>query len=384
MLFLVQTSPLKRLKPVTGFFLRGLLAACLMFYLAGAYAGEAEAKGYFEKGFKAGFRTIGHQSPDYGSMQISVWYPTMRGERDDTAKIGEWEIRAIKNARPATGPFPIIMISHDMVSHSLAHHDLASFLAENGFVVIAVSHAGDNVTEAGAVFRAALLYYRPRQMLDALARVVEDPTVGPALDREDIGLLGVGAGAVTVLQLAGVDINDKAYAGYCEKDRRDDLFCTDWARVRLAVLEQEAGAIRAKHGPKSFAPEMGNLRAIGMLTPGGLFLMNQADMARVSKPVGVFFAGRDDVYESAATGEELAEQFSKALAERVRAESWPEADHASMCAPLPERLRSELMLKDGRLRDGGRKKAAEARNEFFLTFFTAHLGEMVIFDKEEE
>jgi predicted dienelactone hydrolase len=349
---------------------------CLALALFGALALPADlaALGRARDLHQVGVRSLSVITPDKAPWGVLVWYPSSREEQAEySAGIGLWEVHAEKNVEAVHFPCPVILLSHDMVSHNLANHDLASALAERGFIVIVPTHAGDSQENAGALYTAALLYYRPRQLLEALKAVTAEPAFAGRLDLERVGILGIGAGSLTALQLCGVDIDPAAYAAYCASVERDEALCPAWAGERLRLLPVEVREIRGRHGAGAFAPAPPKVRAVGLLTPGWLPLAGKSALEALGVPLAALFAGEDGLYPGASGGL-FPPPFDGPAGEQRFYRLLPEADHYSLAAACPQALRDELAGLCGGIQGEARKNLAGQRDAFFVSFFRRYLS----------
>jgi predicted dienelactone hydrolase len=336
---------------------------CFFFFQQNAWAMGEKATEYM-----VGFSTIGLSAPGSGQDgEISVWYPSSRYPRPHyNTQIGHWNIRAEINAPPANGVFPVILVSHDMARHGLAHHDLCSALAQAGFVVIAPTHFADNSKGANAIFSAALYYHRPRQLVAALESLSKIKNLRKIINLNEVGLLGSGTGAVTVLQLVGADINPEAYAPYCAETPSDTVFCNKWAYSRLSRLPADMQAIKTRQGKNAFTPGLPNIKAVGMLAPGGFFLLNTNYISELKLPLAVVLAEQDELYKT--------EFYPLALRQAVRTHVLKGVDHYSVAASCPEEFLATLPEFCGAAPQEIQIKAALERDRFFISFFRAALG----------
>jgi predicted dienelactone hydrolase len=188
-----------------------------------------------------------------------VFFPSLSRGREIIRE--GWRLQAGEGARPLPGLYPVILFSHDAASSRFANSDAGAALAGNGFIVIAPTHAGDNQDNSDGLHTADLLLARPRQILLALETVLASPVFAPYADESRIGLLGVGFGSVTALQLAGVRPDPGRMEAYCAHAAKSpssssDPFCTPWARARIARLSAEAALLEARWGDKAFIPSL--------------------------------------------------------------------------------------------------------------------------------
>lgn len=344
--------------------------------------GQEHALALGSKGgvYSVGYRSIGQgmsNGDKIDGMSVGVWFPTDRAPKSRySTKVGNWVIKAErdKNIRPAAGLFPVILLSHDMARQKLANHDLCSALAEAGFVVIAPTHLGDNVTDSSAVYSAALLYHRPRQLFEALDMVMADPLISTMLNRERIGLLGVGTGAVTVLQSAGVDIDAEGGLGQLAHERDSGTLHYGWRISRMSQLAQDLDILRQKKGRDAFKPYKAPFRAVALLTPGWLSCMHKNEMKTLSAPLAVMFAGADELAPPPVTPEGFEELFPRPLLDSMSLRVAEGIDHYGLSAGC---IGGEQEARGGFCSSNTPAqltKAGKQRDEFFINFFKATLG----------
>ena len=201
-------------------------------------------------------RTFGVWEPGTGErLDFSVWYPGGRGG-EDAATIKEgWSVSAGKRGRIIPGLYPVVLISHDTASSRYANSDLAVSLAAGGFIVIAPAHFGDNQNDSSEIYTVELMRARPRQLLRALETVLESHDFSTYVDESRIGLLGVGFGGITVLQLAGASPDFFPVAEYCSRTEKKDAFCASWVRKKLASAAEKMNAMNQK-APSFFCPPL--------------------------------------------------------------------------------------------------------------------------------
>lgn len=186
-------------------------------------------------------------------MDIAVWYPSIRIPRD--IQLEGWALRAGQNGAVTPGKYPVILLSHTAASSRLASHDLAAALARHGFMVIAPTHPGDNMDDTGSLFHAALFADRPEHLLLALEAVEKNTALRAIMDRSRVGVLGVGSGAATALQLAGAAPDLSLLTRHCPRDAAviGDPLCSNWGKLFHPQMEAEFISIKAS-GRKSLTP----------------------------------------------------------------------------------------------------------------------------------
>lgn len=202
-------------------------------------------------------RTFGIWEPRTGErLDFSVWYPGGKGGEDLAAVKEGWVVSAARRGRIIPGLYPVVLISHDTASSRYASSDLAVMLASGGFIVIAPSHYGDNQSDNSGVYTAELLRDRPRQLLRALETVLESPDFSTYVDESRIGLLGIGFGGISVLQLAGASPDFSSIAEYCSRSEKKDAFCAPWVRGKLVAAGEKMNVMSAGTPPSVLCPPL--------------------------------------------------------------------------------------------------------------------------------
>ncbi|MDR2076713.1 MAG: hypothetical protein LBP61_07285 [Desulfovibrio sp.] len=206
--------------------------------------------------YGVGMQTFGvWENVEGGRFDFVLFFPSLSQGR--TLVREGWRLQAAEGARPLPGLYPVVLLSHDTAGSRFANSDVAEALAGSGFFVIAPTHSGDNQNNGDSLHTADLLFTRPRQILLALETVLSSPVFAPYADESRIGLLGVGFGSVTVLQLAGFRPDPSRMEASCaHAGEGHDPFCTSWARSRLAHLPAEAAALEEKWGGGAFTPPL--------------------------------------------------------------------------------------------------------------------------------
>jgi predicted dienelactone hydrolase len=161
-----------------------------------------------------------------------------------------------RRGRILPGFYPVVLLSHDTASSRYANNDLAVALAAGGCIVIAPGHTGDNQNSSDAIYSAPILRDRPRQLLRALEAVLESPDFSNFVDESRIGLVGVGFGAISVLQLAGALPDFSDIGGYCLQQSPGDAFCEPWSKARLASTALAMLRLEDQEGKETFLPPL--------------------------------------------------------------------------------------------------------------------------------
>lgn len=299
-----------------------VLMAALIFILMPAQAKSAAS-------LQAGFRTIGvwTQNPRQ-RLDLNVWYPCSR--QPQVLNYSPWVVNAAQNAKPAEGSFPLLALSHPTPGTRFSYHDLAEFLAANGFFVVAPTHAHDCMNNMDDFFTWNQLATRCREIALAIDLALADPDLRQSINPAQIGVLGFGTGASAALLLGGALPNCDLWPGYCRKAPASDPYCDSRAREKINTI---CDTFPLK---KSLADA--RIKAVGAVAPAyGMFF--NADSFRHFYPrILLVGAGRDNF--------NLPESHSEAIARILGAKAiyldLPQADAGALMSECPKSLASEL------------------------------------------
>lgn len=378
---------------------------------------ETAARGTGPKLPHPGFRSIGLWDQSIPlRMDIAVWYPSSRlpGE----LLLEGWSIYVSRNGAGTPGKYPVILLSHGTAGSRLASHDLAAALARHGFMVIAPTHPTDNMDDTGGIHHAALFADRPRQLLLALMAVEQSPVLRPLMDRGRVGVLGVGAGAATALQLAGARPDLSRLASYCPDAPTENPLCSNWAKAFHPRMQAEFAALLAKepetftpalhvtpeqrsndansnnpaqvadNGENAFfpapdlAPDPGEIHnptappletqpvlAVGLLTPRLVALFPDESLQALTAPVGILTVSDD----AAHSNENSLDRLQKLLRDRPASRELLHAGYFDVQAPCPPMFLDSFPALCGETTPGA-DDFRQMRNEFFIRFFQKNLG----------
>ena len=224
----------------------------LLLIISFAHAGGGKPSQY-----PVAMRSFGVWEPGTGErFDFSVWYPGGNNFLEDIRIKDGWEVSHNRPGRIIPGFYPVILVSHDAAGSRYANNDLASFLASGGFIVIVPTHNGDSQNNGSAMYTAQIFRDRPRQMLRALETLLENPDFTYFMDESRIGVLGIGFGSVTALQLAGASPDISYIDDYCSQDRSRDAFCGGWPLQRLRRATQDMPILERREGKRLFAPPL--------------------------------------------------------------------------------------------------------------------------------
>jgi len=145
-------------------------------------------------GFQHGFAA----DPDGKPLQIGIWYPSQAAVQPMV--MGLTTMSVAVNGIAQGKALPLVVISHGTGSSFLGHFDTAIALADAGFVVAAVTHAGDNYADQS---RSVDVMDRPRQISRVIDHMLSTWEGRATIDPARIGMFGFSAGGFTTLVSIG-------------------------------------------------------------------------------------------------------------------------------------------------------------------------------------
>ena len=156
-------------------------------------------------------------------MQALAFYPTTG--KTHSRRMDGYPIEVAEEAPVALGQFPLLVLSHGNTGSPLALHYLATSLARQGFIVVAVVHPGDNAGDHSRLGTLSNLYGRPLQMSAAITAARDDTLLGPYLNAGKVGVIGYSAGGETALILSGARPDLDRLRKYCLERPNDADAC---------------------------------------------------------------------------------------------------------------------------------------------------------------
>ncbi len=153
-------------------------------------------------------------------ITVEVWYPAAEGTEpggtyDTVLRDGETAVTltgmAARDAAPAEGSFPLILISHGYPGNRFLMSHLGENLASKGFVAVSADHPDSTYSDLGAF--GSTLVNRPVDqafLVESMAGL-DDP-IGAITDAERTGVVGYSMGGYGALIFGGAGLSKTAVA----------------------------------------------------------------------------------------------------------------------------------------------------------------------------
>jgi predicted dienelactone hydrolase len=163
----------------------------------------------------AGFQFIDVPAgADGPALHGAMWYPC--AEPPGEVRLGEIILPAVKDCPLLAEHLPLIVVSHGKGGSFIGHHDTDEVLADSGFVVAAINHPGDNVSDLSRSGELSIYVERPMDIKRLIDFMVGASPFAAKIDREQIGFFGFSRGGYTGLVLIGANPDWASATAFCQ------------------------------------------------------------------------------------------------------------------------------------------------------------------------
>ncbi|MCW8278516.1 alpha/beta fold hydrolase [Pseudomonas sp. PCH199] len=149
-------------------------------------------------------------------LELVVWYPSATTAKpqliaDTPVFVGAL---AVRDAPPAAGAHPLVVLSHGFRGNWGNQSWLASALVHQGYIVAAVNHPGTTTRDRNPK-AAAQLWQRPLDLQRAIDAVMAQPEHFGLVAKRQIAVVGHSLGGWTALEIAGARFDPERFAQDC-------------------------------------------------------------------------------------------------------------------------------------------------------------------------
>jgi predicted dienelactone hydrolase len=269
-------------------------------------------------GFQHGFAA----DPDGKPLQIGIWYPSQATTQPLT--MGPTTMSVALNGTAQGKALPLVVMSHGTGGSFLGHFDTAIALADAGFVVVAVTHTGDNHADQS---RSVDVMDRPRQISRVIDHMLSTWDGHATIDPTRIGMFGFSAGGFTTLVSIG-GIPDFSTIGPMCRQYPRDFAC------QLIAKSSSNGAVPLTTPPAPAADP--RIKAAVVAAPALGFTFSPDGLKNVKVPVQLWRADDDVILPHPR----YAEAVRLALPETPDYHVVPKAGHFDFLVPCSSALAS--------------------------------------------
>ncbi|MCU1758379.1 alpha/beta fold hydrolase [Pseudomonas sp. 14P_8.1_Bac3] len=303
------------------------------------------------------------------ALEMVVWYPSATTAAaqligDDAVFVGA---PAVRDAPPAAGKHPLLVLSHGYRGNWSNQIWLASALAHKGYIVAAINHPG-TTTHDRSPQAAAQLWLRADDVRRAIDNVMAHAEKFGVVANDSIAVVGHSLGGWTALEIAGARFDPDRFAQDC-KAHPQLSSCSVYEKINPASTSASKTALAADLRDK-------RVTAVVSLDLGLSRGLTDESLAALPIPTLVIAAG-------APSRELPAELESADLAKRLPAGSSryveiSDASHFSFlsrCKPGAEVMLEEDVPGDGIIcRDGDSARPREVIQQQVTSLITAFLA----------
>ena len=225
-----------------------------------------------------GFQQVAIPDPGHQPIAAAIWYPTTA--KPGFAFLGLMGERVATDGVVAGNHLPLIVISHGTGASSFSHADTALALAQNGFVVIAPMHTGDNFQDDSDVGKPDWLLNRSRHVERSIDMALQSWKDRSHIDPNRVGIFGFSAGATTALINIGGTPNLRRIASQCAK--QPEFVCKLTSPATYRNLTPQPWHSDAR------------IRAAVLAAPGLGFTFAPTGLSAVHVPVQLWEGAEDD------------------------------------------------------------------------------------------
>jgi predicted dienelactone hydrolase len=273
---------------------------------AALWAGAAAAYPAGERHFQAHEATASlRDAQQRDTLRITVWYPAAPSAQEQTLVLGppEEPLFIVGEVAPDAefaddSRRPVILLSHGFGGTARMMGWFGTVLAEQGYIVIAVDHPGNNGVDPMTVAGATMFWERPGDLAAALARVRAEPELGRRLDMSKVGVAGFSAGGFTSLVAAGARVDLARFQAFCASHPQDGVcapqkeFAVTMEQAQSLLASPEVAPRVAQAGDDLSLPEV---RAAFVMAPAIVQALDPGSLQAMRTPVSIILGDSDDV-----------------------------------------------------------------------------------------
>ncbi|WP_298918967.1 alpha/beta fold hydrolase [uncultured Roseobacter sp.] len=212
-----------------------------------------------------------------------IWYPTEATEPASPDFESEvWvSTNVVRNAQPAGGTFPLVVLSHGMFGNSLNQAWLAGAMAKQGYVIAAIDHPGTSTWSRDPDQRREL-WERPKD----ISRLIDFALTGGSLPAEvnpdRIFMAGHSLGGFTAAALAGARFDPARIDRFC-RETPGELVCGIFSDWQIARTPEDRSKMQADLSDP-------RIRAFAIFDLGGTQSFSPDSLHKISRPMLIFGA----------------------------------------------------------------------------------------------
>ena len=236
----------------------------------------------------AGFQYAAAPDSDDKPVELGIWYPSDTPTAPQP--LGLFTQQVAYYGAVSGQSLPLIVISHGTGGGAASHYDTALALADAGFVVVALSHTGDNYKDRAYSFTLRNFTDRPRQVSRVIDFMLNSWGGHGDIDPTRIGMFGHSAGGATTLIDIGGNPDFSLALQFCH-DHPDAWDCQQ-AKAHAAAHPTSAAIGDQKPPDWHHDPR---IRAAVIAAPAIGYTFAKDALADVTVPIQAWRAENDQI-----------------------------------------------------------------------------------------
>lgn len=268
----------------------------------------------------AGFQSLDIPGPGGKPISLAIWYPSLAGPQ--ARDMGAFSQEVASDGAIEGAGLPLVLISHGTGGYKYSHHDTALAMAGAGFIVLALTHPGDNYADQS---EATDILERPKHIVTALDYMLKEWPHRDRIAPSRIGIFGFSSGGFTAL----VSIGGQPDLG------KVFTHCSAHPAQYACTLIAKHGE-RSKRAPTAAIAQMHDrrIRAAVIAAPALGFTFDAAALSKVDIPIQLWRAEDDLILPHPW----YSENVRVSLARKPEYHVVPRAGHFDFLAPCTEKL----------------------------------------------
>lgn len=262
--------------------------------------------------------------PDSGhpDLEGGIWYPSSATATPQA--LGPYQQTVAPGGPVAVRKAPLVVISHGSGGAFANHYDTALALADAGFVVVAVTHTGDNYRDQSGFTRLE----RPRHIKAVIDYMLSSWPGHDVIDPERIGVYGFSAGGAAALVAIGGIPDASRIAAYCLTHPEE------WACQKANEHPRSASdePISLAHDPR--------IKAAVVAAPAVGYAFTAEGLSQVKTPIQLWRGDSDEILPHPRHAQNVYDN----LPIKPEYHVIPKAGHFVFIAPCPPALASAVPM----------------------------------------
>ncbi|ECI0840883.1 alpha/beta fold hydrolase [Salmonella enterica subsp. diarizonae] len=293
------------------------------------------------------FRQLNIQEDNSRPLDIAIWYPT--GATGLPEKIGDnmafYGTSVLRNAAPEAGEHPLLLLSHGYGGNWRNLNWLATEMAAQGYIVVAVDHPGTTTLNKRHQ-DAKELWRRPQDLRQAMLKIISTPSLAGKVDVQRIAAAGHSLGGWTVLELGGARFDAARFQNDCQAH----AWLAACKLIQTLGIDETDGRLNADEREPT-------IKAVVSLDLGLARGFTPESLSQIAVPV-LIMAAQEDSDEVPARLESgyLAQYISAAVRQEVNVEGATHFSFMQQCKPgaialiAEKEPGEEIVYQDGSIR----------------------------------